>query len=249
MPPAAARSGRAGRRRRGRRRRASPRGCPRSRAPFAADRARSAPRAAAAASIAVRRSLSFSKPAVTSFRNWCIGECWRVGSRSSASLDASPSKYVPSRVRIRPIALSRFVSSNSSSTNARSAPRSPRNLSSVRGRRPSPSAKFARRTWSSASAAVVLACSVWRELLELVADEVDVDRRGRVLEREQADLQGALDERRPVRRLALGEDGGERRVADDQAVDDDPVASTRISGVGSWRIRASMTGILAGRDT
>ena len=36
-------------------------------------------------------------------------------------------------------------------------------------------------------------------------------------------LQGALDERRPILRGAFAEDGGERRVADDEPVDDDPV--------------------------
>ena len=54
---------------------------------------------------------------------------------------------------MRPIALSRLVSSNRSATNERSWPRSPRNFSSVRGSRPSPSAKFVRSVCSSAAAA------------------------------------------------------------------------------------------------
>ena len=86
---------------------------------------------------AARRSLSFSKPWVISLRNWWSGEPRRVGSSSWASRDASPSKYAPSSVRIRPIALSRFVSSNRSVTKRFSWPRSPRKRSSVRGRRPS----------------------------------------------------------------------------------------------------------------
>ncbi|MEX0758601.1 MAG: hypothetical protein WD100_03375, partial [Tistlia sp.] len=49
-------------------------------APFAADRARSAPRAAPAASIATSRSSRLLNPAAISWRNWCIGELRRVGS-------------------------------------------------------------------------------------------------------------------------------------------------------------------------
>ena len=49
------------------------------------------------------------------------------------------------------------------------------------------------------------------ELLELRPDEVDVDGHAGVLEREQADPQGALDERRPVLAGRSREDRGERR--------------------------------------
>ena len=62
---------------------------------------------------------------------------------------------------MRPMAESRLVSSNRSVTNFWSAPRSPRNRSSVRGSRPSPSAKFERRTSSTARAACSLATVVW----------------------------------------------------------------------------------------
>ncbi len=62
------------------------------------------------------------------------------------------------------------------------------------------------------------------ELLELGPDDVDVDRDAGVLEREQADAQAALDELRPVVGRALGQERGERRVVDDEAVDDDAVA-------------------------
>ena len=62
------------------------------------------------------------------------------------------------------------------------------------------------------------------ELLELGPDDIDVDRDAGVLQREQADPDGPLDEVRPIRRRALGQERGEGRVADDQALDDDPVA-------------------------
>src|SRR5215210_1685716 len=60
-----------------------------------------------------------------------------------------------------PTAESWRFGSKSSSTMPRSLPRSPRNDSSVRGSRPSPSAKLARRTPSRASAARSLAARLW----------------------------------------------------------------------------------------
>ena len=60
--------------------------------------------------------------------------------------------------------------------------------------------------------------------LELGPDRVDVDRHARVLERDQADAQGPLDERTPIPRRALPQERGEGRVRQGQAVDDDPVA-------------------------
>jgi len=56
-----------------------------------------------------------------------------------------------------------------------------------------------------------------QELLELVADEVDVDAQARVLERRQADPQGTLDEGRAILRLAIRDDRRKARVADDEA--------------------------------
>ena len=129
--------------------------------PFAADFARSSARARDAASIDASRSWTPLKPSLISWRNWWSGEPSRVGSRSWATLLRSPSKYWPSRPPIRPMAESRRVSSNSSFTNCWRAPRSPRNFSSVRGRRPSPSAKLARRTSSTARAADSLTAVVW----------------------------------------------------------------------------------------
>ena len=76
---------------------------------------------------------------------------------------------------MRPIALSRFFSSKSSSTIERSAPRSPRNFSSVRGSRPSPSAKFARSVCSRAwRGPLVDLFRLADHALELGADRVDV---------------------------------------------------------------------------
>ena len=60
--------------------------------------------------------------------------------------------------------------------------------------------------------------------LELRAHGVHVDGDARVLERDQADAQRALDERTPVPRRALPQERGEGRVRQGQALDDDPVA-------------------------
>ena len=62
------------------------------------------------------------------------------------------------------------------------------------------------------------------ELLELAADDVDVDRDARVLEREQADAQATRDEISPVGLRPLGQEGGQGRIVNSQAVDQDPVA-------------------------
>ncbi len=129
---------------------------------------------------------------------------------------------------MRPMALSRFDSSKSSSVSERSLPRSPRKASSVRGRRPSPSAKFWRRSWSRACAAFALASSVCaQEAGELGADGVDVDGHARVHEGGQADLEGALDDARTLLGGALGDEGGQAGVEEDQALDDDAVALDR----------------------
>ena len=69
-----------------------------------------------------------------------------------------------------------------------------------------------------------------QELLELGADDVDVDGHAGVLEGDQADPQGALDEVRTIVGGALGDEGGEAGIAEDQALDDDPVALDRHAG-------------------
>ena len=64
-------------------------------------------------------AVSFVQPRearLTSSRNWWSGEPKRVGSSSCARREASPSKYAPSSTRIRPMALSRLLSSKSSDT-------------------------------------------------------------------------------------------------------------------------------------
>ena len=62
------------------------------------------------------------------------------------------------------------------------------------------------------------------KLLELGPDDVHVDGDAGVLEREQADPHGPLDEGRAVVGRALGEERGECPVVDDEPIDDDPVA-------------------------
>ncbi len=177
------------------------------------------------------RSLSLLKPSVISPRNWKSGEPRRVGSRRVASLLPSPSMYVPRSVLMRPMALSRFVSSKSSSVSERSLPRSPRKASSVRGRRPSPSAKFWRRSWSRACGGLrVGVLGRAQEAGELGADGVDVDGHAGVHEGGQADLEGALDDARTLLGGALGDEGGQAGIDEDQALDDDAVALDRHAG-------------------
>ena len=174
------------------------------------------------------RSLSLLKPSVISPRNWKSGEPRRVGSRRVASLLPSPSMYVPRSVLMRPMALSRFDSSKSSSVSERSLPRSPRKASSVRGRRPSPSAKFWRRSWSRACAAFALASSVARRR------PANSARTASTLTVTPASMRAV----RPILRArstsagallggALGDEGGQAGVDEDQALDDDAVALDR----------------------
>ena len=61
------------------------------------------------------------------------------------------------------------------------------------------------------------------EALELALHDVDVDRHAGVLERDEPDPKRAFDERGPVVARALGEEGGQCRIGDGQALDDDPV--------------------------
>ena len=164
-----------------------------------------------------------------------------MGSRSVASLLPSPSMYVPRSVLMRPMALSRFVSSKSSSVSERSLPRSPRKASSVRGRRPSPSAKFWRRSWSRACAAFALASSVARRR------PANSARTASTLTVTPASMRAV----RPILRArstrprallggALGDEGGQAGVDEGQALDDDTVALDRHAGgaVAGGRRRA-----------
>ena len=85
----------------------------------------------------------------------------------------------------------------------------------------------------------------WRgsreEPVELAPDRIHVDRDAGVLEREQADPEGPLDERRPVRRRALREEPGETRVGEHEPLDDDPLA-VEADAAGSSRRRAGSSG-------
>ena len=174
--------------------------------------------------MAVRRSLSCSKPLLTSVRNWWSGEPRRVGSSSCASRDASPSKKVPSRLRIRPMAESRRSSSNSSRVKLRSWPRSPRKASRVRGRRPSPSAKFVRSTSSTWVATRSLSVSAWRiDGLELAAHDVHVERGAGILQRDEPDAQGPAHERGPLLRRTAPHEGGQPGIDEAEVPDDEPV--------------------------
>ncbi len=123
------------------------------------------------------------------------------------------------------MALSRFVSSNSSSTIERSAPRSPEEP--LQGPRQAPVAVRevrAQRLLERGRGPLVDLLGLAEHPLELGPDGVHVDGHAGVLEREQADAQGALDERAPIPRRALPQERGEGRVRQGQAVDDDPVA-------------------------
>ena len=74
-----------------------------------------------------------------------------------------------------------------------------------------------------------------QELLELGPHDVHVDRHAGVLEGEEADPDGALDEVGAVVGRALGEERGERLVLHDQMVDDDAIALDADAGRGDRR--------------
>ena len=225
-PRSRCRSGRAGRRRRGRGRRASPRAGPRSRRPWpptgrARRRGRRRPprwrRAAPRAPL---------NPAAISWRNWCIGELSRVGSSRMRELGGVAVEVAlehPARSgRWRCRAWSRRTARRPCE---RSAPRSPRNFSSVRGSRPSPSAKFVRSVCSSAWAARSLTCSAWRTSRSNSAWTTSTLTvtpaswsASSPMRRARSTSAGAVVDR------ALGQERGERRVGEDEALDDDAVA-------------------------
>ena len=146
--------------------RASPRGGPRSRRPWPPTWRAPCARAAAGGldrgqplvrALEARRRSPGGTGASASCMAGGVEEHGRASRRRRRS-------SVPSSVRIRPIArVPLRLVEQLARRMPRSAPRSPRNCSSVRGRRPSPSAKFARSVCSSASAARSLTCSDWRE--------------------------------------------------------------------------------------
>ncbi len=69
---------------------------------------------------------------------------------------------------------------------------------------------------------------------ELGPHRVDVHRDAGVHEGGHADLEGALDEAGALLGGALGDEGGEAGVDEDQAVDDDAVALDRDAGARRW---------------
>ena len=113
----------------------------------------------------------------------------------------------------------------------------------MRGRRPSPSAKLARNVPSSARAAFSLTdFGLAHELLELGPDDVHVDRDAGILERQQADPEPALEKGRPVVGRALGQERSERRIVDDEALDDDPLPVEADTSRGLGRVAGGRDG-------
>ena len=82
----------------------------------------------------------------------------------------------------------------------------------------------AQRLLEGNGGALVHLLGLAQDAFELGPDDVDVDAHAGVLERDQPDPQGAFDERRPIVCRPLGERRRERRVVEDEAVHDDPVA-------------------------
>ena len=129
---------------------------------------------------------------------------------------------------MRPIALSRFVSSNSSSTMpAQRAPVAEELLEGPRQAAVAVREVRAKRLLEGGGRAFVDLLGLADHPLELGPDGIDVDRHPGILERDQADAQRALDERAPIPRRALPQERGEGRVRQGQALDDDPVAFER----------------------
>jgi hypothetical protein len=128
---------------------------------------------------------------------------------------------VPSSSRSRPIALSRFDSSNSSVTNAWSRPWSPRNASSVRV---AVGEVLAEQVAERGRGLLVGLGGPDQQPVELAPDRVDIDGHPGVLERDEADPEGSLEERRPIVRRSLGDEQGQAGVGQREPLHDDPVA-------------------------
>ncbi len=138
------------------------------------------------------------------------------------------------------MAESRRDSSNRSVTNVRNWPRSPRNFSRVRGRRPSPSAKFWRSIEVEGRTRPLAGClGLAQEPLELAPDDIHIERHTCVLEGRQADPQRTLEECHAVLLGPLGHERGKVGVDEDEALHGHPVsvhpddAGTAIRG-GEW---------------
>ena len=181
--------------------------------PLAADRARSAPRAAAAASIATRRSSSERNPAVISWRNWCIGELSRVGSSSSGEL-GGVAVEVALEHRADPADRAVALRLVEQLVDHRAQRAAVAEEALERARQPAVAVGEvgAERLLERLRGLVVDRLGLAQELLELGPDDVHVDRHAGVLEREQADPDGPLDEVRRDRRP--GARRGRRRAPD-----------------------------------
>ena len=225
--------------------------------PLAADLERSSARARDAASSDVSRSWTPLKPSAISWRNWWSGEPSRVGSSSWATL--------------RPVAVEVLAEQAADAADRGVPPRLVEQLVHELLERAAVAEELLERPRQPAVAVgevgaqdvldgarglLVDGRRLGDELLELAPDDVDVDRGRRVLEGQQADAQGTLDDGRALAGLALGERRGEDRVREDEALDDDPVAvdahrdavcraaAAAAIGVGRGRIWASMARIL-----
>ena len=137
---------------------------------------------------------------------------------------------------MRPIALSRFDSSNSSSTiGSQRAAVAEELLERARQAAVAVGEVRAERLLERERGLLVDRFGLADQLLELGPDDVDVDRDACVLEREQADPEGAPDELGAVIGGAFGEECGQGRIVEDQPLHDDPVtldADPRGSGRG-----------------
>ena len=135
------------------------------------------------------------------------------------------------------MALSRFVSSNSSSTiDAQRAAVAEELLERPRQAAVAVGEVRPQGLLERLGGLLVDRFGLAHELLELGPDDVDVDRDAGVLEREQADPQARSTSAGAVVGRALGEERGERRVVDDEPLDDDPLAleaDARPGSVGS----------------
>ncbi len=193
-------------------------------APLADDLARSAPRAAAAASIAVSRSFNRSNSRVISTRNWCIG---RVLARRIEEDRELRRVAVEVRPEQRPHPPDRAVAlrlvEQLADVGAKGALVAEEPLQRPRQAPVAIGEVGAERLVERLRGPHVDLLRLADELLELRPDDVDVDRDAGILEREEADLQRPLDERRPLIGGSFRQEGRQYAVANDETLDHDPV--------------------------
>ena len=125
---------------------------------------------------------------------------------------------------IRPIALSRFFSSNSSSTIDLERAAVAQELLERPGQAAVAVGEVrAQGALERERGLLVDRFGLAHQLLELGPHDVDVDRDAGVLEGQQADPDSTLEERGAVVGRPLGKERGERPVVDDEPLDDDPL--------------------------